>query len=167
MSEPTPENIQAVYDFENVIAEAFAVAFRTKGIEAYTPASPAKFQQKRPRVEFIFKVGNGLQRTEMTTGQQRESCWNGTLAATLLTNVSTEGKQAHAAFRAMFRHTMENIHTDVNGTQLTYHKVEKPVPGETGLVFKHSEGFEHSQFLYTMQFSIHPNAWAVIVPPTT
>lgn len=154
----------AIYDFENNVAAAFAAALSAQGFTVVTASTSADFQQKRPRVELIFKPAGAVSPAIITfngTNGRVITAYRGELVIKVVTGFSTAQKQEHATYRAGVRAAMEldKIRNAINQTPSVY-SINFVMPSGCGQTLKYQDGYEVTDLSYAIDFSIQADAWS-------
>lgn len=168
----TPEDqaIVDLWDSEGAIETAIATVFTANGMETATPATISLFQNKRPRVDLICKIGSAQpngNRVILASGTQITGAYKATVGAIILTSSEEASKLIHREYRAKIRWIMAQIGALVNGAILTTHKIQWAVETGTTLVTKPEEGFWNSGIEFAIDFSQQADALKALTIPTT
>lgn len=160
---PTPENIAKIFDFEEIMAEAFASVVQYVGIPVVTQDTITQLQTPRPRIEVLFKVGPGQQQYTRENGTQRETAWRGTVSWHIVTNNSEDNKKVHQQYCSLLRYLMPKFNALLNGSVLPLHKVNNPIRDEgTSLTITTQDGYWTTAVNWGIDFSVNVNAWTLL-----
>ena len=163
---PTQQNLLAVFDFETIIAGAFADILNGLGIAAATPETVNKLQKPRPRIECIFKVSAGRKQFTTENGNVRETAWGGALRLQIITDASEDNKKMHRLLLATLRYLNPLLPALLNRTALPNHVINNvrtpPLDAGTSLTIQTAEGYWATLVDWEMDFSINANAWALL-----
>ena len=96
------------------------------------------------------------------SGWQRVSCFRGELKLHAITDADVAGKLAHSTYRAMVRNGIAALKGEINGTQLTLHKVQFVVSGNEETGVRSADGYQQTTFPFTIDVSIQQDAWTQI-----
>jgi hypothetical protein len=152
---------QRVYMFEFILAAAVQSALQALNIISYTAFVSPELQKHRPRVEVFFTPGAGQKRFIKVNGVPRETSWKGQYR---LDCITAADNLIHGAYVVAVRAKMHGIADAVNETQpMALHKVQ-PFFHDAGTspVTKPEEGSFSSTLLFSIDFSIQANAWALL-----
>jgi hypothetical protein len=159
----------AVLDFESVIADAVAAVFKANGftaVNALTADDTPIGQRQRPRVEIWFKLTGGylpIQVAIMPDASERQSAFKAALTVYAISAADAPGKAVHSIFRARVRNLCQTLLGRINGTYLTKHKIHSIVDADTAVSIKTDNDLQQSSLSYSIDFSIHGDAWAAIL----
>lgn len=161
-------DIQAVYDFENVLADATETVFTSGGFtaaNALTASSDPEFQKARPRCEILFKLTGGvvpIRYAVQPDTTMRQAAFKGVLTIHAISDADKPGKLIHSVFRAKVRNFCAILGTRLNNSALTKHKVQQIVDGDTAHGTRVSDGYDQSSLSFNVDFSIQTDALTAI-----
>ena len=154
-----------LYDFEVVIPRAVKAVLSGLDLVCFTIEDVIDFQKIRPRVEIVYRhIGEASpQRLAILPDQTRRvSCFRGELKLHAITDADVAGKLAHSTYRAMVRNGIAALKGEINGTQLTLHKVQFVVSGNEETGVRSADGYQQTTFPFTIDVSIQQDAWTQI-----
>jgi hypothetical protein len=173
---PSAAEIQAVYDFENILEAAIASVFEAEEFNVLTRASVGQFQEQRPRLEIVVQSQGGAATGNRGASKALQGLTNlGTPPTTvvmcafysaralfaLVTNGTEDDKKVHAAYLYTARWIIDTLSPRVNYQLLTNHAVNMPIiPGATVTAFEKDKGYWISNFSAEFTFSIVDGAWS-------
>ena len=154
--------IADVYDFELVLPRAVKTVLEGLDLKCYTLEDPIEFTKIRPRVDITFQVHGEASPKRLAIlpdGTKRTSCFRGELKLYAITDADEPGKLTHSRYRAFVRHGIAALQDELNGTQLTLHKVQFIVAGNEDTGVRSVDGYQQTTFPFTVDISIQQNAW--------
>lgn len=154
----TQTQILAVYDFENIIPNAVAVAPTLAGLNCATQSTIGTLEKPRPRTEIIFKVGSETIPRRMIGPQMLNAAWSGMLSCSVITDSTETDKITQSQYVSQLRYLMPNIGASVNGVLLTKHKIQFVRETGTSLMIKTSEGYLQTSINFNVDFTIQADA---------
>jgi hypothetical protein len=161
---PIQSDIIALFDFENILADAIAAALTAQGLVVVTPNSITQLQKERPRCDCVVRVGAGRQILLPTSPPTYELAWTGEINLSIITDSAEDAKLAHAAYRSMLRYLAPRLPSLVNGITLLNHNIKSPVRDEgTSLVMANEEGHWASTLQFGIDFTIQPDALTTLL----
>ena len=147
-------SIEAIYDFETPIEQAFATLLKAAELNVLTPSDTPTMQSARPRVDLAFQVGSAKRSYHIVSTVLRNASWQGHLTLQLITNPAV--KPMHRAYRAEIR----NVMAQWASITMNCHKLQGCYESSTTPTFKTDDGYEVSTLVYTIDFGIDAGAWA-------
>lgn len=154
----TPDQIQAVYDFENIIADAVAIAPALAHLNPATQNTVSLLQKPRPRTEILFKINGEVVPRRMIGPKMLNGAYKGTLVCVVITGTDTDDKKVHTSYVTQLRFLMPNIGPSLNGTILTNHCLQFIRETGTTLLIKNDEGYLQTSINFDVDFTIQSNA---------
>lgn len=180
--------ITNLYDYETPIEDGFSCALQDAGLTVVTLRSGVAFQETRPRVELLFKLGPARQSYGPVGFTELNASWTGRLEIELITNTAdTRQARAFRIYRASLRNIMASLRppTDnqfggINSNRtaglpdltigdrvyssgdqyLLYHKVQNIIEDGADPDPQPDKGLETSKLYYRIDFGIDAAAWA-------
>ncbi len=156
---------QDLYDFELVIPRAVRTVLEGLDLKCYTLEDAIDFQRIRPRVEIVYRhMGEASpQRLAiLPDGSKRTSCFRGELKIHAITDADEQGKLAHSTYRATVRNGLAALREQVNGTQLTLHKIQFIQIGNEETGVRSADGYQQTTWPFQLDISIQQDAWAQV-----
>lgn len=154
-----------IYDFEVVIPRAVKAVLEGLNLKCYTIEDTIDFQKIRPRVDITYRhVGEASpQRLAiLPDGSKRTSCFRGELKVHAITDSDDAGKLAHSTYRAMVRNGLAALKDQINGTALTFHKVQFIQTGNEETGVRSADNLQQTTFPFQIDVSIQQDAWATL-----
>lgn len=154
----TPQAIQDVYDFENIIPNAVAIAPSLAALNPATQSTLATLQKPRPRTELVFKVNGEAVPRRMIGNLMYNAAFRGTLGCTVITDTDAIGKQVNAQYISQLRWLMPQIGTSVNGIILLKHRIQFVRDAGATLLRKSEDGYWQASVQFDVDFTIQADA---------
>ena len=154
--------IADVYDFESVITRAVKTVLEGLDLKCYTIEDPIEFAKIRPRVDITFQLhgeASPKRLAKLADGTTRTSCFRGELKMHAITDADEPGKLVHSRYRAFVRAGIAALQDELNGTQLTLHRVQFVVTGNEETGVRSTDGYQQTTFPFILDISIQQNAW--------
>jgi hypothetical protein len=159
----TPAQIQAVYDFENIMATATESVLVANGLIAATQATITKLQKPRPRVEVLFRTGSEEIPRRIVTipeaGKNLNGAYKGQLSLAIVTDASEAAKTVHSQYLTKCRWVMADLANELN-LLATFDKHAIHFVRETGTSMSHKneDGYWVTTMTFDVDFSIERDA---------
>lgn len=154
-------NSVALYDFEGNVPTIIAAAFPPEMNVGTTNQAP-DLQKPRPRIDMQFRAITAAAgpRVMGVFGLRAIGAYEGDLELDLITEPSLGGKEAHSAYRAAVRSTLEldKLRNAVNLNTSPYQVDFIYCTGASDTI-KTDKGYETSHMSYKIQFSIKQDAF--------
>ncbi len=151
-----------IYNFEVLLPHAVKTVLEGLDLKCYTIEDAIDFQKIRPRVEITYRhmgEASPQRRAKLPDGSLRTSCFRGELKIHAITDADEQGKLAHSKYRATVRNGLAALQEEVNGTQLTLHKIQFIQIGNEETGVRSADGYQQTTFPFTLDVSIQQDAW--------
>lgn len=160
-----------IYDFETAIGGPIQDVLDEVDLNTLGISDPKKFQEDRPRCEVIIGVGAAGDQLypeagqEATPGSLRSMTYTGYCSINVITGFvksdnDDEWMELHKQYRARIRKVCDVMKRSVNGTRLTYHKLQSFKPAGCSYDYADDKGYLKTMMRYEIKFSIQNNAFS-------